>query len=146
MAVELGPYPGEHAVAQFCEADSVPVSGQRAQTGDGHDRKGRECQQRARLEPGQARNERRVAPGDRANDVVENKFQRPGFEQAQTDFCEQRRQRTCYEQAMLADLGPEMNQDPPQAGQALLESFRSRHRWKMEDGRWKMQDWRGELA
>ena len=53
--------------------------------------------------------------------MIEDKFQRPRLQQAQAYFSEERKQRACHEQAVLPDMRPKVEQDPPKAGQAFLE-------------------------
>src|SRR5439155_25330849 len=94
MAIKLAAYLGQGAIADLGEADGLPIRSQGAQAGDGYDCNRRKSQQGKRFELLQPGQKSRPAPGTGANDVVENKFQGPGFEQPQPDLRKQGQQRT----------------------------------------------------
>ena len=56
-----------------------------------------------------------------ADDVIEDEFERPGFEQAKPDFGGKREEGEEDKAAILPDMGPEVARDPPEAGQTLRE-------------------------
>src|SRR5437016_4731633 len=62
-----------------------------------------------------------------ADDPVEDDFQGPWLQQAETNFHQQRRTRADDQPAMLARLRPKVTEHAPQARQAFFECFRLRH-------------------
>ncbi len=90
MAVNLGAHLPEHPVADFGKSNGSPVTRQCSQSGQSDCDRGHNGQQSDGFENVEERHSVTVRAVHLVNDAIEDHFQRPRFEQAETDLEQQR--------------------------------------------------------